>query len=221
MRPRLTSAPSVTHALSYRALALCALALSACGTPPPTHFHTLMPGEVSARPAGAASAPSGATAVNLEPIRVPAQVDQPQWVVRFADDTVAVLEQERWTSSLRDELREALLEELIVSHGMVDAHTVPAPASPPWRIAIDVRRFDSLPGREARLEGSWTITGGVGARTASRCEWLWREPAGPGMTGLADAHRRALSRLADAVAQAVSRAQRGETPACPALDEQR
>jgi uncharacterized lipoprotein YmbA len=142
---------------------------------------------------------------------VPAQGDQPQWVVRLADDTVAVLEQERWASSLRDELREALLEELIVSHGMVDARTVPAPASPPWRIAIDVRRFDSLPGREARLEGSWTITGGAGARAASRCEWLWREPAGPGMTGLAHAHRRALSRLADPVAPPLSPAHPRET----------
>jgi uncharacterized lipoprotein YmbA len=200
---------------------LAALALAACSATPPTHFYTLMPGEVSARSANAASAPSGATAVTVETIRVPAQVDQPQWVVRIADDTVAVLEQERWASTLRDELREALLEELIVGHGMVDARTVPAPASPPWRIAIDVRRFDSLPGREARIEGSWTITGGAGARAASRCEWLWREPAGPGMTGLAEAHRRAVARLADAIAQAVSRAQRAETPACPALDERR
>lgn len=221
MRSRPTSAPSVPQALSRCAVVLGTLALAACSATPPTHFYTLMPGEVSARSAGAAAAPSGATAIILEPIRVPAQVDQPQWVVRLADDTVAVLEQERWASSLRDELREALLEELIVGHGMVDARTVPAPQSPPWRIAIDVRRFDSLPGREARIEGSWTITGGAGARAASRCEWLWREAAAQGMTGLADAHRRALARLADAIAQALPRAQRGETPACPALDERR
>ena len=104
-------------------------------------------------PPARAAAPSGATAIILEPIRVPAQVDQPQWVVRLADDTVAVLEQERWASSLRDELREALLEELIVGHGMVDARTVPAPQSPPWRIAIDVRRFDSLPGARSAHRG--------------------------------------------------------------------
>ncbi len=104
---------------------------------------------------------------------------------------------------------------------MVDARTVPAPSAPPWRIAIDVRRFDSLPGREARIEGSWTITGGAGARAASRCEWLLREPAGPGMTALAEAHRRAVARLAGMIAAAIVQARRGDTPACPALDEPR
>jgi uncharacterized lipoprotein YmbA len=221
MRPRPTIASRLERALPRRPIVLVALALAACSTPAPTHFHTLMPGDVAARPSAAASAPAGAAVIALEPIRVPAQVDQPQWVVRLADDSVAVLEQERWASPLRDELREALLEELIVRHGMIDARTVPVLAGPPWRIAIDIRRFDSLPGREARLEGSWTITGGAGARVASRCEWLWREAAGPGMNALAEAHRRAVTRLAGALARAIAQLRRAEAPACPALDEPR
>ena len=98
---------------------------------------------------------------------MPAQVDQPQWLVQLGDDSMAVLEQERWASPLRDEFRQALLEELIVGQGAIDARTQPAPGAAPWRIAIDVRRFDSLPGREARIEGSWTITGSD-ARTPAR-----------------------------------------------------
>jgi hypothetical protein len=210
-----------TRTLARCATLVGALALAACSAVAPTQFHTLMPGEVAARPNASASAPAGSAVIVLEPIRVPAQVDQPQWVVRLADGSLAVLEQERWASPLRDELHEALLEELIVRHGMVDARTVPAPAPPPWRIAIDVRRFDSLPGREARIEGSWTITGGAGQRAASRCEWLLREPAGPGMTALAEAHRRAVVRLADAIAGAIVQARRGESPSCPAPDEPR
>ena len=221
MRSRPTIASRFERALPRCAIVLGALALAACSAVPPTHFHTLMPGEVVSRPGNSASAPAGAAVIVLEPIRVPVQVDQPQWVVRLADDSVAVLEQERWASPLPDELREALLEELIVRYGMVDARTVPAPSAPPWRIAIDVRRFDSLPGREARIEGSWTITGGAGARAASRCEWLLREPAGPGMTALAEAHRRAVARLAGMIAAAIVQARRGDTPACPALDEPR
>ncbi|HZW73857.1 MAG TPA: PqiC family protein [Caldimonas sp.] len=201
-------------------LAFAALALVACSTPPVPRFYSLMPGEVASRPA--ASRPAAGAVIVLEPVRIPIQVDQPQWVVRLPDDSVAVLEQERWTTALRDEFQAALLEELIVGHGMVDARTQPAPGTPPWRIAVDVRRFESLPGREARIEGSWTIQGGSAARSAgSRCEWLLREPAPGALAELAPAHRRAIARLADAIAQAIGRASRGEPAPCPPPDPPR
>ena len=195
------------------------LTLGACGTPPVTHFYSLMPLEVAPRTAAQPGAPR-ALPVIVEPVRVPAQVDQAQWVVRLPDASLAVLEQERWASALPDEFRAALLEELIVGHGAIDARTQPTPAAPPWRIAIDLRRFDSLPGREARIEGSWTIQGSGPARTTtSRCEWLLREPAPGGMVALAEAHRRAIARLADALAVALGHAARGEPAACPKPDE--
>ncbi|MDQ6640651.1 MAG: PqiC family protein, partial [Pseudomonadota bacterium] len=175
------------------ALALGVLALGACGTAPPTHFHSLMPVEIAVRPSAAGAPAATGIAFVLEPIRLPAQVDQPQWLVQLGDDSVAMLEQERWASPLRDEFRQALLEELIIGQGAVDARTQPA-VSTPARIAIDVRRFDSLPGREARIEGSWTITGGDARSLASRCEWLIREPAAKSFPALAAAHRRAVAR---------------------------
>jgi uncharacterized lipoprotein YmbA len=178
-----------------------------------------MPAEVA--PRAAASRPAAGVVVLLEPVRMPVQVDQPQWVVRLPDETVAVLEQERWTTALRDEFQAALLEELIAGHGAIDARTIPAPATPAWRIAVDVRRFDSLPGREAKIEGSWTIQGGGGRGSTSRCEWLLREPAPGPLATLAAAHRRAIARLADALAQAVAGAARGQPAACPPPDEQR
>jgi len=123
--------------------------MAACGTPPPTHFHSLMPAEIGARSTAGAAA---GIAVVLEPIRVPAQVDQPQWLVEAGDGSVALLEQGRWASPLRDEFRQALLEELIVGQGAIDARTQPAGVGSALRISVDVRRFDSLLGREARIE---------------------------------------------------------------------
>jgi uncharacterized lipoprotein YmbA len=186
-------------------LVLGVLVLVACGTPPPTHFHSLMPTEIAARSAAPAAA---GIVVRLDPIRVPAQL---------GDDSMAVLEQERWASPLRDELQQALLEELIVGQGAIDARTQPAPGAAATRVAIDVRRFDSLPGREARIQGSWTITGSD-ARRASRCEWLIREPAPGSFPALAAAHRRAVVRLGAAIGQSLARLQRGEAAACPSLD---
>jgi hypothetical protein len=197
-----------------------ALALVACGTPSQTHFYSLMPGEVVPS-AAAASSGTRALPIVLEPVRMPTQVDQPQWLVRLPDDSVAVLEQERWASPLRDEFRAALLEQLIVGHGAIDARTRPAPGPAPWHITVDVRRFDSLPGVEARIEGSWAIQGGADRTASSRCEWLLREPAAGPMSALAASHRHAIARLGDAIAAALARLARGETPTCPAPDERR
>ena len=228
---RLPSCPSVGRragrTLARGAVALGVAALAACGTAPVTHFHSLMPPEVGA-PHAAASMPARGMAVLLEPIRLPAQVDQPQWAVQLADGSIAVLEQERWAGPLRDEFHQALLETLIVDQGLIDARTL-APAAPsapsaapaPWRVAVDLRRFDSLPGREARIEGSWTIVGAGPRAATARCDWLIRDPAPGPLAALAVAHRRAIARLGASIADALGRIRRGEAPACPAFDEPR
>lgn len=217
MRHRPHSPHHRPGSLQRAALVVGVLALAACGTPPATHVHSLMPTEIAVR----SDAPAArGVAVVLEPVRVPAQVDQPQWLVQLGDDSMAVLEQERWASPLRDEFRQALLEELIVGQGAVDARTQPAAGAGAARVAVDVRRFDSLPGREARIEGSWTIAG-ADARSGSRCEWLIREPAAGSFPALAAAHRRAVARLGAAIGQALGRASRGEPASCPALDDKR
>src|SRR6476659_9925832 len=50
------------RSLRRAAIALAVLALGACGTPPPTHFHSLMPLEVAARPGAPAAAPAAPVA---------------------------------------------------------------------------------------------------------------------------------------------------------------
>ncbi len=186
-----------------------------CSSAPPVRYHTLMP---EAAPqvdtgAGMARGTSGVSIV-LEPIRVPAQVDQPQWLVRLPDGSLAVLEQDRWASPLRDEMRQSLLEALNVRYGVVEARN--APGKVPLRVVLDVRRFDSVPGQEARIEGSWTIVWGEGGKFSRRCEWSYREPVTAGMQPLAAAHRRAWARLGDAIGEGLARASRSDVVACPA-----
>ncbi len=191
------------------AVAFAALfAFSACSTsPPPTRLHTLMPGEPTARDPALRGGPRF---VALEPIRLPAQVDQPQWLVRLPDESLASLEQERWAAPLRDELRQALLEQLGARFGIVEGRG----AVPPLRVALEVRRFDSVPGREARIDGAWSVVPANVSATL-RCTLLVRESASGGMPELAAAHRRAVVRLADAIGASVVAVQAG-SPACPA-----
>jgi hypothetical protein len=196
--------------LLLTALVLAAL-LPACSTsPPPTHLHSLMPAEPTPRDPAARAAP---LFVTLEPIRLPAQVDQPQWLVRLPDESLASLEQERWASPLRDELRQALLEQLAARFAIVEGRSAAAGAAPPPRIALELRRFDSVPGREARIEGAWTVTG---SSAALRCTLLVREGASGGMPELAAAHRRAVVRLADAIGASVVAVPAGSSASCPA-----
>jgi uncharacterized lipoprotein YmbA len=213
--------PKLRHALSATALA----ALAACSTTTPVvHLHSLMPDTAPAAD-GRAAPPAGAPlVVVLDPVRMPSQIDQPQWLVQLADGSLASLEQERWASPLRDEFRQAVLETLIVRYGAVELrhHAGAAAASGALRVDIDVRRFESLPGQEARIEGSWTIVGVASSATASsaaaHCEWLVRERSGAALVGLAQAHRRAVARLADGIGTALTAMRRGEAPKCPAGD---
>ncbi|MEO7055234.1 MAG: PqiC family protein [Caldimonas sp.] len=154
------------------------------------------------------------TSVVLEPIRLPAQVDRPQWLVRLPDGSLALLEQDRWASPLGDEMRQALLETLSARYGIAEARN--APGTTPLRVALDVRRFDSVPGQEALIEGSWTIVSGEGGKSSKRCEWSYREPAAPGLQPLAAAHRRAWAKLGDAIGAGLVQASRHETVGCVA-----
>ncbi|MEO5882201.1 MAG: PqiC family protein [Caldimonas sp.] len=186
--------------------------LGACSTSaPPTRLHSLMPSEPTPREPGAAGRVP--VFVSLEPIRLPAQVDQPQWLVRLPDDSLASLEQERWASSLRDELRQALLEQLGARFGVVDGRSVIPQAAAPVRVALELRRFDSIPGREARIEAAWTVVGGAAA--AIRCSVLLSEPAQGGMAELAAAHRRAVARLAVAIGASLVAVPPASLPGCP------
>ena len=185
-----------------------------------------MPTDVTQRAASPARAASAAPILMvLDPVRMPAQVDQPQWLVQLSDGSLASLEQERWASPLRDEFQQAVLETLIVRYGVVELRhsgNAVADAASALRVGIDVRRFESVPGQEARIEGSWTIVGA--SRTApnapapTHCEWLIRERASGSMSALAEAHRRAGARLADSIGSAMAAVKRGDPVVCPSAD---
>ena len=193
------------------------LALAACASSgPPVRLYSLMPADLATTSAAVAARPS--ITIQLEPVRLPAQVDQPQWLVRLPDDSLASLEQERWASPLRDELHQALLEELAAHAGAVEARGPATGGAAPIRIGIDIRRFDSMPGREARLEGSWTLQAGNAGAVPIRCDWLLREPAAAGMPALATAHRKAVVRLADGIGDSVVAASQGGAVNCPRSD---
>jgi uncharacterized lipoprotein YmbA len=196
------------------AMAIAAgLLLAACAAPKPDRFHSLLASELAAPAAPAGVAPS---VVDVLPVTLPPLVDQPQWVLRAADDSLLVLEQERWAAPLREELRGALLERLTSRWAALDVRTLPQAAGNVWRVRVDVQRFESLPAREARIESTWSLLSPQRNAAALVCRSSVRESVGDGgVLALAAAHRRAVAKLGDEIGQRLVALQRGEAAGCP------
>lgn len=196
---------SAVHCLAAALLA----GLAGCSTPAPPRFHTLMPAP------GAAPVPPASLVWQVNQVQIPPQVDQPQFVVRRADDTLVQLEMERWAAPLQDEIRAALVEHLTARLGPPLA----APGRKDWRIAVDVQRFDSAPGR-ANLVVQWTLAGGgnaTGGATTLRCRSQLEQAVDPGIAPLAAGHRKLIERLAEAIVPVLRSADAGQVPACPGV----
>jgi uncharacterized protein len=193
----------------WSAVALClAIALPGCGTTStPARFHSLVapPDDAAAR--ATRSAPD--LRVELMPVTLPAQVDVPQIVVRLPDDSLRALEHERWIAPLADEIRTALRLRIDAALGAAPA----AAAAAPWRVALDVQRFDSALGGAASLQVTWSLQQ-QGSGALLRCRVTDRQAVADGPVALVAAHRAILERLGDAIARALRSAAAGGVPAC-------
>lgn len=189
-----------------------ALALAGCSTTsPPTHYHSLV-ASLPPSGVGARALPAPSLQVVVLPVAVPAQVNVPQLVVRNADDSLSVLEYERWIGPLNDEIRDAVA--LRIEQALAQAAPAAQPAADhTWRVRIDVQRFDSMLGRAASVQVQWSLRA-TGGGSALRCHASYEQPVGPGVTALAAGHRALFERLGDVIGQALKTAASGGTPSC-------
>lgn len=197
-----------------------ALLLSACASAP-LHYYTLVPpaADVGAEPVTAETSTS--LPFELLPVSVPAQVDQPQLVVRRSGQSIALLSGERWIAPLGDEVRSALSADLTRQLHSQDVTGLPSNASPRLRIKLDLRRFDSLPGSYALIDATWSVrllSGSSIDASATKtiaCSSRVNESVGPGYDALVQGHQRALAQVAAQIATVARAFSAGSTPACP------
>lgn len=202
--------PSLAPARCRMALSILALssALAACGSSPPVHYYTLQ------RPADQAPAGPAAPApflIEVLPVSISTQADQPQLMVRTGDGSVSALYSERWSSPLGDEIRGALSDALKRELGALDVQVVrPGPEAAVWRVQTDVQRFELVSGSMAQLDATWRVRPvnmkGVGMLCRSVVTESVSDTAVPSLIA---AQQRAVANLAGAMASAI----RGQTPA--------
>ena len=204
----------------YRLLGFsAALALAACASSPLRYYTLVAPAPDAASGSVPSGAANGGLPFQLLPVTVPAQVDQPQLVVRQGGQGVALLNSERWIAPLGDELRSALSTDLARQLHSEDVSALPGGDRPLLRIKLDVRRFDSLPGSYALIDGSWSVRvmrGSSGQGSTVSCSSRVSETVGPGYDALVEGHQRAIGKLAAQIAAAAQALGNGQTPACPA-----
>jgi uncharacterized lipoprotein YmbA len=104
-------------------VALLALVVGACSSVPPVRYFTLVPAPSTEAAVAPVAQPFQ---FELLPVTVPAQVDQPQLVVRQGGQGVAMLQGQRWIAPLGDEVRGALSADLTRDFHAQDVTSLPA-----------------------------------------------------------------------------------------------
>ena len=179
--------------------ALLAFAVFAGGcASPPSRFYTL---NATAAPGASASK----VAIAVGPVVVPAAVDQPQIVVSTGANQVTFDEYNRWASPLQDNIARVVADNLVALLGTPRVTLFPQTlsADAEYRVQIEVRNFESAPGKSASLDAVWTVRRTKDGKTETGRTSV-REPLPEsGYEALAAAHSRALARLSQEIADTV------------------
>lgn len=181
-------------------LGVVSLVLVAC-TSAPMHYYTIVAPAIAPAKSDATAA---AFVIEVLPVGIPAQVDQPQLVVRQGEGGVAMVDGERWAAPLSDELHAALSIEMAQRLGTQNITGLTRPVDKPMlRVKLEVRRFDSVPGQYVLIDADWSL-GVADDQNNARllCHSRLYEPVRQGYADLVRGHQRAIATLATQMADA-------------------
>jgi len=187
-----------------RRMALAALTLAVglaagCGSSPPSRFYTL------AATATATAPPAPSTMViAVGPVTIPSIVDRPEFVVSTGPNEVRLDDFNRWAAPVQDGLSRAISENLVAILGTPRVVRYPQTLAeePDYRVAVEVRTFESAPGTSTTLDAVWTVRRMKDGKTQTGRTSARETVAESGYEALAAAHSRAAARLSQDIARA-------------------
>jgi uncharacterized lipoprotein YmbA len=166
-------------------------------TSAPVRYYTLAPTPDKILPGLQTS-----LAIDVRVVHAPPQLNRSELMVRTGPSEVMLLENERWASPLKDEIRDAVRLELQRSFSRMSG--LPA-ASTKLTLDIDVHRFEAEVGQHVLLEASWSAALSAprqpssGTRVAT-CTFQADEKIHGGYAGVAEGYQREIAALAEAIA---------------------
>ncbi|CAM4395999.1 ABC-type transport auxiliary lipoprotein component domain-containing protein [Bordetella tumbae] len=209
---------SATRRIPLLSALMLSAVLAGCGGSPSVRYYTLQSDPQTA----ARSVPRVDYQIEVAPVNVPQQADQPQIMLRpgQGDGALTPMYSDRWSAPLADEIRSALADTLTRTLGALDVQTLtPAPDVPVWRIQVDVQRFDMVVGGPARLDATWRVRPvNVKGGRALLCRSVVQLPADQlnAVNSLVQAQQQAVVLLGNTIASAI---QSGGAQATPAAEQ--
>jgi len=188
-----------------RHLTACAIScafiilMAGCASTPASRYYTL-----SAAPTPAAT--SSDLSVVVGPVSVPAVVDRPQVVVTAGPNQVQIEEFARWASPLQNNIARVVAENLVALLGTPHVTLFPQTLSTDagYRAVIEVQGFESTPGEAATLDAVWTVRRMKDGKTDTGRTTVREAVQEKDYDALAAAHSRAVGRLSQDIANAVT-----------------
>ena len=183
---------------SVRLAVVWLVALAAGCASDPARFYTL---SATATPGSAQSKLS----VAVGPVSVPAAVDRPQIVVSTSANAVAIDEFNLWASPLQDNIARVVAENLVALLGTPRVTLFPQTVTSDmdYRVQIEVRSFESMPGKSAALNAVWTVRRTKDGKTETGRTSVQEKVQDTGFDALAAAHSRAIGQMSKDIADAI------------------
>jgi uncharacterized lipoprotein YmbA len=182
--------------------------LSAClgpGKSNPPRYYTLnsLLG-AAARPAPLADLHD--IVIGVGPVRIPAQLDRSQIIIRSAKNEIRFSQSAEWAEPLQNAIPRVLAENLSVLLSTENLAIFPwlKPTSMDYQVTLDIIEFSGAPGADVQLRAWWTIFGENGRTELLKKFADLTEPVGgDDMAALVRAQSRTLEAFSRQIAEVV------------------
>lgn len=175
------------------------LFLNACGTTRPSTFYVL---DSSVMPAKSVTLKNADNIfIGIEPVFIPDYLDKPQIVIRNADSvTLTMSEFNRWAEQLSDVFPRVLANAISEKAGYPAAKQINLNRDLfPYRLFVEVLRFDAAFNNEAVLDVWWTFMSNSG-KVIYRTRSTLIAPVGGSYADVVEAEQKLLKELGYTIA---------------------
>jgi uncharacterized protein len=200
----------VNACYTWFALAWIASVGAAC-TSAPIRYYTLIP--PPDKPLRAAEA---TLAIDVRVVHIPPQLDRSELMVRTGPTEITLLENERWASPMKEEIKDAVRLRLQRRLGGI---TGLPPSFTKLALDIDVQRLEAELGRHALLEAYWRANSSgagqpsSGARVTT-CTFRDDEEIRSGYAAMVEGYQREIAALVDSIVAVLTSSASGVDAPC-------
>jgi hypothetical protein len=141
---------------AFSTVLLAAAMAVGCGAAQP-HFYTLSSASGPASGAPLASRPELGLAVG--PLEFPQYLDRPELVTRDGANRLVVADAHRWGGSMSSDVLRVVADDLgrLLGTARVAIYPTEPRFTANYRVLLDVREFEGVPGEKVTLRVRWTI----------------------------------------------------------------